>query len=402
MRRQLRSTITGRIDRVDSAAPAAASGAALATGCARSSFNFSSQSRTKYPTQTRQTTELDEVETRTRSFRKARAREHERSAHRARLEHRDGAVAFHQKRVRGQIERFDRVRECRAADLVTACGDCGHEQHRRRTRCGCHRLCESCADHRATVLRTRFRVGHGRVLGDKATQELLERRRVGERLLTLTAPHSGSLDRDVSVLQAAWPHFKKLLDRFCVEEAPDVAGQVAFVRVLEVGPGTTKHGHAHFHVYLMSPYLPEELVRHIWGRALQKCSCVVPLRPLGDVLVGTNPAHVETLRRWLVTRRGSRGKPVAMVFWPIIWISSVAGKNVDVSLIPYLTKTAGPATPDLRAAIYRATENVRTIAASRGFFVKEVHSRCCSSCGSTALRKRRAASQTSSDGDLAP
>lgn len=220
-----------------------------------------------------------------------------------------------------------------------------------------------------------------------------------EKFITLTLPHSGDIERDIKVLPHAcrlfrkelWAHFR--LDRGL---DPDAMRALAFVRVIEVTPGSKGDGHAHVHFYLLSPFLPKALVRHLWGAALLKLGYVVPLEPMEEVLAGALPQSREQLRQWLVTRRGKQGRLLDAIYAPVIDIEQVYG-DVENELVKYLLKDMERdpdgeqklIAPELFARVYAGLEGVRTVVTSTGFWGKGGSPCKCQTCGSTLTTRER-------------
>jgi hypothetical protein len=148
---------------------------------------------------------------------------------------------------------------------------------------------------------------------------------------------------------------------------------------------------------MISPYLPHELARHLWGTALRSLGYGLPTRSLEDVLAGCKGRSRTQLERVLVTRRGFRGKPLQTVDWPVVDVKECFG-DVEKELVKYLVKDAeydGPELkliePALYARIYQGLEGVRTIATSRGFFERSDRVCACEACGSTRIGRRTVA-----------
>jgi hypothetical protein len=343
---------------------------------------------------------LDELKLRTRSFRAQRSM---RFRGRARLASDMGNMSqakWNLDRAQGQQYRFEAVAGCGQREVVSSCADCGHEARRLEALCGHFRLCVTCRGHRARRYRTIIRVARRRALSEasKLGQPGAPGGPWGERFLTLTMPHSTDVACDLRVLPRAWLWFRRQLWKFFAREqglTPGLLARLVFVRVMEVTPGSSNDGHAHLHVYMLSPFVPHELVRHLWGKALGKHGYQVPTRPLADVLAAVeSPKRRAQLAKVLVTRRGPKGRPLDEVLWPVVDIRKCHG-DVENELIKYLVKDAelehgklNLVEPDLYARIYEGLEGVRTVATSRHFFIKEDRACGCEQCGSTRLTNR--------------
>lgn len=176
------------------------------------------------------------------------------------------------------------------------------------------------------------------------------------------------------------------------------------MRVTEVTEGRKQDGHAHYHVYFRSPYIPHELARHLWGKALRKLGYSTPSRPLDRVLGDASTTFAAAqLKRVLVTKRGRKGRPLAEVEWPVVDIQEATG-NVERELVKYLVKDAEmegdrlqPIPAELFTRIYVGLEGLRAIATSRKLFQEEARSCACDECGSTRLTRVMAKPQDASN-----
>jgi hypothetical protein len=304
---------------------------------------------------------------------------------------------WHFARADGQRDRFERVAACGDREIAVTCDDCGTEGRRIEARCSQARLCVICRGVRGADYRSTIRAGRNR--GLRSTSRLRRRGAPGgewsERFMTLTIPHSGDIERDVSAINGAWPIFRKKLWEFFRREhrlpKHDLA-EVRFVRVLEITPGRENDGHAHFHVYLLCPFIPHEFVRHIWGTALALVGYATPKRSLADVLAAADSSRRQQQLARLLKSTG--GRPVQDVHWPVIDLRQCYG-DVENELVKYLIKDAelrdgrlALVDPKLGARFYKALEGVRTIAMSRGFATREERGCYCEACGSTQVSRR--------------
>jgi hypothetical protein len=185
--------------------------------------------------------------------------------------------------------------------------------------------------------------------------------------------------------------------------------RIAFVRVIEVTPGDDGLGHAHLHVYMLSPYVPHEYARHLWGKALAAFGYHVPTRAVDVVLnEARSPFARAQLERLLVTRRGPKGRPLTEVAWPVVDFRKARG-NIEQELVKYLVKDAelehdriNLVDPVLMARIYQGLEGVRTLATSRHFFVPDDRVCACDQCGSTRLNTRSQRVESSGGAEPCP
>jgi hypothetical protein len=202
----------------------------------------------------------------------------------------------------------------------------------------------------------------------------------------------------VRTLPLAWRRFRASLWLFFKHEHGfdrDLLSRIAFMRVTEVAMGSLCDGHAHIHVYVICPYIPHEIARHLWGKAIRISGYLPPTRALGEVLVEAKTERARgQLRRVLVTRRGPNGRALDQVDWPVVDIRPAFG-DVEKELVKYLVKDAEFVNGSLRLAdpaayglIYEGLEGVRTIATSRHFFPPDDRTCSCSECGSTRLSTR--------------
>jgi hypothetical protein len=336
------------------------------------------------------------VEQETEAFRKQRAREHRGKARYAQLARDASRAKWHELRAEGQLARFDRVEDCGETEVLVRCEGCGTEVRRRTARCGHRRLCGGCRAEYALRQQSRFRPARIAAL---ARTDHLRRRSArggawGERFLTLTIPHSGDVERDILTLPRAWKVFRALLWTHLREDRglrPDDVALLAFVRVIEATPGRDLAGHAHIHVWLLSPFLHHAILRQLWGRSLRKFGYVPPQRALADVLAEESDRGARDLQRWLVPRRGAR--TLELVYWPVIDIRQAV--NVERELIKYLVKDAEwkdgrleMVDGTLFGGIYKGLERVRTIVTSKHFWTDEKPSCACPECGCTAMSRR--------------
>ncbi|MDB4991150.1 MAG: Replication protein, partial [Myxococcaceae bacterium] len=241
-----------------------------------------------------------------------------------------------------------------------------------------------------------------------------KRGRWAEKLFTLTLKHSGDVRRDLQALPRLWKELRAGLWSFFKHEYHLTAEHyrlLSFVRVIEVT--ASDEGHAHMHVYLLSPYIPHQLLRHLWGKVLAKEGYVSRTRAVADVLAEESDDYKRSrLAKVLVTRRGARGKALDTLFWPVVDIRVGYG-DIDRELIKYLIKDGAykagvfvRVAPRQFTAFYEGLEGVRSIAKSRGFRAldegtKEAAPRECTKCHSPDVRRRRVEKQNPTQTDEA-
>lgn len=322
---------------------------------------------------------LDEVELATNWWRRSRA---------ARLRYRGGGVTsagqgfdkhWHAQRIRGQAERFERIRSCGEpwATFRGERSDGKMVECELEKRCDVWRLCAKCMARRRFLLQTGILEQRKRVLRERARE--LRRGYAGpegrwsEKLITLTVPHGDSPGHDARVMTKAWrlfsrkfaEHFK--LDRGC-KKTP------VWVRALEIAPGDTG-GHAHTHVWFVGPFIDHALMRVWWGDALRESGAgEMPRKAWADAVGGGKDARV---RVWLKTRRGKHGRERETVPWPVVDVMSPGGgegaakyaQKVGVAL--YAAKSGKGEilrmNPVHAASVYEGLESARAVQWCRGW-----------------------------------
>jgi hypothetical protein len=342
-----------------------------------------------------------DVEAKTRHHRVRCAHRHRRIGEAAAAEGRTSTAAWHFGRARGQLRRFEQVRDCGGMEFLVSCESCGHEMKRIEARCGNYRICVTCRGARADQYRFRFREGRERAL--QRAQALLRPGvrggRWSEKFLTFTVPHSGDVKRDIAVLPKAYRRFWKKLQEHLREDrhlSEQHMALIAYVRVLEVTAGRQHDGHAHLHLYLLSPFLPVEWLAHLWGWAVAKFGYDVPTEPLQEVIEAADDARRPQLRQWLVTRRGDNGRPLQHVFVPIVFVEQCYG-DIENELVKYLIKDIDQAEDGsnklmeagLFGRIYEGLEDVRTIQPSPHFWLRRSAHCKCERCHGTKTRRQK-------------
>lgn len=182
------------------------------------------------------------------------------------------------------------------------------------------------------------------------------RRRGGrwsEKFLTLTLPHLAhhSVGERIRIVCESWKRFLRSLNRFWRKQDTRTA---EWFRVLEWTPGDDERGHPHFHLWVLSPFLPREELERWWRQAI----------------VATAGVSIERV---------------------VIDIREVHYDGAEHELIKYLTKDLSAngekLAPELYAAVYRALDGRRNTQASDGFMAKAKHAERSCECG-CALPKR--------------
>jgi hypothetical protein len=223
----------------------------------------------------------------------------------------------------------------------------------------------------------------------------------GPKFLTLTLPHSGDVRRDVAVLTAAWKRFWKSVRRHLRLDR-GIHHPLRWFRVLELTP--SKGGHAHLHAVLLLPFMHQRYLGHLWAMALpESYRAQLPVESVQQTLAAQqHPWQRKQLAALLVTRRGPHGRQLAQVHVPVIDIRAFGTQGNTATAIAaeaakYLAKDAeyDSATGQLvwnaitSARLYEASEGVRSVASSRGFWVDRVPLPCRDCGASHQLREVR-------------
>lgn len=298
---------------------------------------------------------------------------------------------WHADRMRGQAERFERVRQCGGeTGLEWVCEETG-ERCVHRSACGCWRVCRRCLQARRKRLQTGV---SGQRLVALATHEKRMRKhyagregRWSERLITFTVPHSEvSLDAHAlpklwRALEAPWRrHLEKQRGMRVRVAGPDGRKRLegptqVWVRAIEIAPpreGDPTGGHAHLHVWVLGPYVEHALLRVWWGRALESLGYQVPHKDVAEVI---REARDKRTAEWL--------GDVSTVPWPVVDVRRATSEEVSryavkTGVVTYITKgekCAERLEPAHAARVYQALEGVRVVQWARGWAPKKQASR---------------------------
>lgn len=300
---------------------------------------------------------------------------------------------WHLGRAKGQARRFSDVRTCGEGGgaIVRACGGSSVFCHT----CRIGRVCVSCRAHAALERRARF--GRGRVyaLKEAARAGLFRHGRVpladgggtwGERHLTLTAPHTKNAGESISSMFEAWRHFSRAFQRWTRSKAfRGVHGyhRPDYWRAFEWTPGADGKGHPHFHVWMLSPFLPVKKLLQWWKKGLEKAGYDV-----------TPESYVRIDIRMIRTPSGDFGREL-FKFQNAIRMSELEvvgeGGNAVQAYADgwtlteeYKPKHGGKAVripPELAARVYEALEARRLAQSSRRFASTEPERKPCRYCG---------------------
>lgn len=300
---------------------------------------------------------------------------------------------WHEQRIKGQAERFERVERCGTFEnaLDVTFEDGKTQTKFLRTKCECWRVCQKCLDKRKWKLSE----------GMKTQRELILRRhksethrryrgpegKWSEKLLTFTVPHGPQgPGHDARVIVDAWQQLlrrvrKHLLSRGASRisaSGKQVAVSIPWCRALEVAPGDSG-GHAHLHVWWYGPFLDAVLLRAWWGELLREAGVTgIPVRRWRELRA---QGRDRRLASWLGNPSEEHGIP-----WPVVDIrrgdesASLYTQKVGVAL--YITKGTDTSRiePAHAASIYETFEGVRAVQWARGWAPpkKPLRARCVS------------------------
>lgn len=260
-------------------------------------------------------------------------------------------------RARGHRERIERVEACCTEVVTVSCQSCGVCREM-TPGCRAWMLCVRCRGATAAELRSRFLAARTEVIrraNERGLFRPLQRGgRWGERFVTLTVPHAAlSVSARIDIAFDAWPVFLKLLNQHFVDIG---VKSVEWLRVFEWTPGTDGLGHPHFHLWMFSQYLEQELLRDFWQRALFRvgCGAAAPIVHVEAVTDGQSAAR-ELIKYMLkdITANGSKIPPVVF------------------------------------ARVYEALAQRRMRNASKGFMGLAKGAKPCCDCGATLPKRVR-------------
>lgn len=319
---------------------------------------------------------MEQVAVWTAGGRYRRARAHHDAAELARKRGEPTRELWHNQRGDAELMRAERVALCGSGAAYLGCGSCGQvagELH--PSRCGSWRYCMPCRSHRCLEYHAKL------VEAIEAQRALFSREmnrrdtnRWGERFLTLTVEHSGSAAYDFAVIQKAWPVFWRSVKRWLRERRPLRRDQIKYMpysRVLEITG--SDEGHAHAHVWMLTPFLPHQVLRVLWGRAIarkQGGAPMVPVRHIDDALQACQTTR-DREDVWSVAT--FRGKRLRYLPWPVLDVRAVRD-DIAQELVKYLTKDIGPSgervCPLEYANLIEATEGRRMVCSALHFWIR--------------------------------
>lgn len=322
---------------------------------------------------------LRELEEHTSTHRETRARGYADAARRRRTASRLAGkterdakrdALWHFSRAAGQRERFDRVRDC-GTESVRAmhvlCTGCGVTAERPLT-CGHGIACVACRARK--IRKRRGRLARARAVALQLAAKrglLLPKRRGGrhsEKLLTLTAPHLSEhgVDERVNLMFCAWPHFLKAMNASLRERGEPAE----WFRNAEWTLGEDEHGHPHFHVWFLGPFMPHAELVDWWREALARAGFAAERGEL---------AQLEALEALVIDVRAVRN-------------GRVDDAGVVTEVIKYVTKDIVARGEYVDAAtyarVYEALDGRRVEQASKGFVALGAKEVCCPDCEARA------------------
>lgn len=289
---------------------------------------------------------------------------------------------WHQRRVVGQGERFQRVRECGAYEYaLDVTGHDGKVTTRPlEKRCDCWRVCRRCLNRRKWKLSNGMTSSRARALSTFSRESRKGYRgtegKWSEKLITFTVPHGQSPADDARVIVGAWQKLLRkvrqhLAERGATARSPSgrvVPVSVPWCRALEVAPGATG-GHAHLHVWWFGPFVDVVLLRVWWGSILADGGRESPHRTWGDV---RRQGRDSRLSAWLGVESDD-----AIIPWPVVDVraggdaSAMYTQKVGIAL--YTTKGSDlmRLSPVHAASIYEVFEGTRAVQWARGWAPKK-------------------------------
>lgn len=334
---------------------------------------------------------------------------------------------WHYARARNKRELFERVEACGKAEthkITVVCRDCKTSQEI-QVGCGSQWFCPACRQRSMSRLRKSFVRNRLGLISIASRVGLTRRRqargdRWGERFLTLTLPHHGDPVERIEILNQTWTRFWRLLrdglrpqlqglsgirgehlpngqparkadamhqvkrsyraaathrhdaprlDRFDAVPTGDfelaLFDVLSYFRVIEWTPGDDGKGHPHVHVWLFSPFLPQEWLERLWREAWVH----VQRERLHNA---TEPKHGPIEERRTIVH------------------ITAAKEGVEAELVKYLTKdwevdgtgTARRVDPAVFAQVYAYLDGKRRRQSSSGFSSWGVAKhKACECCG---------------------
>lgn len=320
-------------------------------------------------------------------------------------------VRWHLGRAKGQGRRFSDVRTCGEGGgaIVRECGGSSTFCHA----CRIGRVCVSCRAHMAMQRRARFGRGRVHALENARREGLFRRGRVlnapgggtwAERHLTLTAPHSMSAGDAIRAMFIAWREFSKAFSRWTRSKpyrAIHGYNRPDFWRAFEWTPGSDGLGHPHFHVWMLSPFLPVDKVRDWWTLALRKAGFAGVIDRREAKRQGVPPSFARIDLRMIRTPSGDFGRELFKrenaIRMSELHVQREGGEIVQAYADGWtLTEVYKPKhggknvriDPELAARVYEGLEARRLAQSSRRFSSLEPDRKPCPHCGTDGCPAR--------------
>lgn len=223
---------------------------------------------------------------------------------------------WHEGRAMGQRTRLATAAHCGQGVVVVSCNCCGVVTEA-PVWCGIVRLCEGCNIRRSMRMRARFATSLRVALYHAEIAGSLRRDRpggaLGQHHVVLTAPHvevmgevwegGASIDRKATAKErirlvfAAWKRLSARLQAWMREPWEGLSQTVgaAWHRAFEWTTGADGCGHPHFHLWTLTPWLPEHddhrVASIVDGKPRASMRCLAPRRLAGAW------GWAETMRR---------------------------------------------------------------------------------------------------------
>ncbi len=339
----------------------------------------------------------------------------------------DTTADWHRGRARGQRERFHELKFCGAGYAEVSCRNCepgnaktGGSKGRRTIQIGCsvNRACVRCRDRRANNRRPVFWRARGAVLHTCKRMSLTRRKRHGgrwcEKDFTLTLPDalmSGkhAVEHRIAVLFSAWREFSNSMSRHfrskarCKKDAALRAGVRPWWHAAwETTPGADGFGHPHWHVWIVCPFVSQDLIREWWAAALRKEGIAVSaadlIKPVlrevkcesivNEVFKGKHRIRLVAKDGKKIVRKRERRDQFAL---------GKDGKKhsgarphhgdyIEGWTIDTKGKKGGPSmSANVQARVYMALEGRRTVRCTSGFLKLGYKANCCPACGEATV-----------------
>jgi hypothetical protein len=297
---------------------------------------------------------------------------------------------WHADRADAQRDRWSKLNACGSQQVTTRCDCKGHKPVSTAIHCDHWRLCVHCRGRRKRKYQARFTLGRELILKRlHAYTNRRTRRREGrwsEKMITLTVPHSGSPSRDIAELRRAMPYLWRSLGRYFQRRGGDAWThddwrKVGFWRSLEAT--ASDGGHAHYHVWLCCPFVPQRLLAHWWARALSpEYRAKLPREPLFVL-----PAHEKDREEFIIAAQGQ-----TWLYAPVVDLRA-ADAEARGEIVKYLVKdmVGDPSEgqfiePHVYASIYAALDGARAVATSIHWWCHVAEVGFCECCGTQLSR----------------